>query len=64
VQTVRMSGSGAGTLGQVYVDGVGNAAISGSVSARTTGLYGLTLAASQTPGMVPVLGDWDADSGW
>lgn len=60
--TIRMVGTTT-TLNQVYVDAVGNVAFS-SVSTDSAGIQGVTLSASQSPGFVPVLADWDADTGW
>jgi len=62
--TIRMAATTA-TLNQVYVDGMGVVGISGAVVARSSGMSGLTLASTPTGGAnSPVLGDWDADTGW
>jgi hypothetical protein len=61
--TMRFTGT-TNTLGQVYLEGIGSVAISG-YSAFDRGVGAITLAATPaTTTMAPVIGNWDADTGW
>jgi len=63
--TMRMTGSTT-TLGQVYIDGVGNVALAASpFGVRDSGIFNLILNANTAAAAGScVLGDWDADTGW
>lgn len=62
--TMRLTGN-TGAVNTVYIDGIGQVAISGVPGVFDCGLQGVTLAA--TPAATPaisVLAGWDADTGW